>query len=263
MSRYTRFAQALVVVVVNDVAKRRRQIPRSRVVGSGRRALSGPSPTYITYLVAYLGYSSLTFNSERLPVRPLTLILVLAASLASSSVFAATLNVVGGQLLGASGVDVDGMLYNVEFLDGTCIGLYDGCDAIKDLTFETAAAALPASQGLLDQVILDGSGFFDSVTEYPRGCDALEYCILLSPYALVQAASVGRITQSALSELVIDVAALTDPDLVPAVGGGFDWRACGLSVDPNTAYCRCATQSRVRHRTFHGPRPNRRFAVEL
>jgi hypothetical protein len=36
------------------------------------------------------------------------------------------LNVVGGQLLGASNVDVGGNLFNVQFLDGTCIDLFDG-----------------------------------------------------------------------------------------------------------------------------------------
>ena len=37
--------------------------------------------------------------------------------LVASSTSAAVLNVVGGQLLGASSVDVGGNLYNVEFVD--------------------------------------------------------------------------------------------------------------------------------------------------
>ncbi len=69
--------------------------------------------------------------------------------LASSSASAATLNVSGGQLLGASGVIVDGSSYNVQFLDGTCISLYNGCDALSDFTFQTVAAVVLASQALL------------------------------------------------------------------------------------------------------------------
>lgn len=74
-------------------------------------------------------------------------------------------------LLGASGVDVDGTLYNVEFIDGTCIELYDGCDELADFTFQSFAAAQAASQGLLDQVFLDTPvGLFDSDPGLTNGC---------------------------------------------------------------------------------------------
>jgi hypothetical protein len=36
---------------------------------------------------------------------------------------AVTLNVIGGQLIGASNVLVDGSLYDVQFLEGSCIDL--------------------------------------------------------------------------------------------------------------------------------------------
>ena len=80
---------------------------------------------------------------------------LLALILSVSGASAATLNVVGGQLLGATGVVVDGSSYNVVFLDGTCINLYDGCDDVADFTFQTGAAALLASQALLDQVFVN------------------------------------------------------------------------------------------------------------
>jgi hypothetical protein len=80
----------------------------------------------------------------------LAIVLVLMAGGAQ----AATLNVVGGQLHGAFGVDVGGTLYNVEFLDGTCIALFNGCDAVSDFTFQSSALAAAASQALLDQVFL-------------------------------------------------------------------------------------------------------------
>ena len=52
----------------------------------------------------------------------------------------------------------DGNLYDVQFLDGSCISLFNGCDDVSDFTFQTQAAAILASQALLDQVLLDGGG---------------------------------------------------------------------------------------------------------
>ena len=106
--------------------------------------------------------------------------LVLSASGAS----AATLNVVGGQLLGASGVIVDGDSYNVEFLDGTCISLYSGCDSTSDFTFQSQAAANLASQALLDQVFLDGVDLFDSDPELTAGCQSTLLCAAHTPYGV-------------------------------------------------------------------------------
>ena len=91
--------------------------------------------------------------------------------LMASGAQAATLTVVGGQLMGASDVLVDGNLYDVQFLDGTCIGRYNGCDEDSDFTFQTQASALLASQALLDQVFLDGvDGLFDSDPSLTNGC---------------------------------------------------------------------------------------------
>ena len=102
--------------------------------------------------------------------------------LAASGSRAATLNVVGGELIGASNVDVGGNLYNVEFLDGTCVDLYNGCDDESDFTFNNSADAQAASQALLDQVFLDvAAGPFDTQPWLVRGCTAV-LCIVFTPY---------------------------------------------------------------------------------
>ena len=99
---------------------------------------------------------------------------------------AATFDVIGGQLFGASGVDVGGTLYDVEFLDGSCITLFNGCDDVSDFTFQTSLAASVASQALLDQVFLDGPlGNFDSSPNLTNGCSiglASTRCWSLTPY---------------------------------------------------------------------------------
>jgi len=103
--------------------------------------------------------------------------------LAANGAQAATLDVIGGQLYGASDVDVGGTLYDVEFVDGTCIVLFNGCDDATDFTFTDQASADLASQALLDQVFLDVSaGSFDSSPALAVGCDDLEVCGVLIPF---------------------------------------------------------------------------------
>ncbi len=99
----------------------------------------------------------------------------------ASGAQAVTLNVVGGQLMGASDVLVNGSLYDVQFLDGTCIDLYNGCDDVSDFTFQTNADAALASQALLDQVFLDvAAGAFDSVPSLTAGCENPSECKVLT-----------------------------------------------------------------------------------
>jgi hypothetical protein len=108
---------------------------------------------------------------------------------------AATLNVVGGQLMGASGVLVDGSLYDVQFLDGTCIDLYNGCDEASDFTFQTEASAVLASQALLDQVFLDGvDGLFDTSPQLTNGCNILESCHTITPLLTATTLLIGGVT---------------------------------------------------------------------
>ena len=100
---------------------------------------------------------------------------------------AATLIVDGasGELLGAEDVDVGGVLYDVDFLDGTCIALFDGCDASDDFAFTTQAAAEAAATALQSQVFIDGpDGNFDAMPTLTAGCEAPFGCIVHTPFAV-------------------------------------------------------------------------------
>lgn len=97
-----------------------------------------------------------------------------------------TLQVSGtGILLGAQDVSVNGTLYDVAFLDGTCVQLFSGCDSISDFTFTTAASTNAAAQALLDQVLTDGPlGNFDSLPSRINGCadnTGQGFCAILTP----------------------------------------------------------------------------------
>jgi hypothetical protein len=99
---------------------------------------------------------------------------------------AATLTIDSGQLTGATDVDVDGTLYDVAFVDGTCAALFDGCDSVDDFTFTTFETAAAASQALLDQVLIDTDDFlFDTRPNLTYGCFA-ESCATFTPFAFTR-----------------------------------------------------------------------------
>ena len=107
----------------------------------------------------------------------------LAGTLASQA-RAATLNIdAGGNLLGASNVDVGGSLYDVEFVDGFCATLFNGCDDLADFEFTTNADAILASTALLRQVFVDIviGPLFDSDPSLTVGC-ATTVCDTITPW---------------------------------------------------------------------------------
>jgi hypothetical protein len=116
------------------------------------------------------------------------LAVILGLSLATSVAHAAILDIRDGELFGAIGVDVNGVLYDVAFRDGTAIELYDGADENTDFPFTNpdnlndASLAVAASQALLDQVFVDSSlGAFDSTPNLTNGCGAPGGCSVNTP----------------------------------------------------------------------------------
>jgi hypothetical protein len=93
-------------------------------------------------------------------------------------------------LTGATDVNVGGTLYDVGFVDGTCVALFSGCDAISDFTFQTLADATAASQALLDQVFVNTGvngipfGNFDSDPALTQGCTFFGACFAITPYSV-------------------------------------------------------------------------------
>lgn len=99
---------------------------------------------------------------------------------------------------GATGVDVDGTLYDVAFLDGTCEGVFDGCDVASDFVFQNEASAALASQALLDQVFVGGTD-----PALALGCDEfLGSCLFFTPFALSEPDGFG---------VVVDLVAANAP----------------------------------------------------
>jgi hypothetical protein len=86
----------------------------------------------------------------------------------------------GGQLTGATGVVVNGVTYDVEFVDGTCSALFNSCDAVSDFTFQNSTDAAAAANALFAQVT---TGTFDTDPTLTFGCGATT-CFMVIPYGL-------------------------------------------------------------------------------
>lgn len=90
------------------------------------------------------------------------------------------------QLVGATGIEVGNEFYQVQFIDSSCILLFDNCDETSDFFFTDVQSAHAANLALLEQVLLDlPSGQFDSQPELTNGCYSLSRCSIVTPVGTV------------------------------------------------------------------------------
>lgn len=122
-------------------------------------------------------------------------LLFFALALVAMTANAVVLNVDGaGKLLGASGVQVNGTTYDVQFKDGRCSDLYGGCDAASDFIFNTQETARDASLALLSQVF-NAFPVYDLDPSLTNGCPPNFYsyyfgqmmgaCSILTPFKVM------------------------------------------------------------------------------
>ncbi len=173
-----------------------------------------------------------------------------AVGLAISSAHAAILNVSGGQLTGASGVVVSGVgTFDVEFVDGTCIALFNGCDnAADDFDFTDNADAAAAAQALLDQVFINSAlGSFDLDPEQTLGCVGVFRCLSFIPVSLSPDGSLGfagvadnqalEVNDQTLGlNFLPDTDTSTDPDNPPADTANFAIFTAVSSTPPDQSF---------------------------
>ena len=115
-----------------------------------------------------------------------------------------------GQLTGATGVDVGGTLYDVTFVDGSCITVFDGCNEASDFAFSDQATAELAAQALLDQVFIDGpAGNFDTDFSSIFGCGSPIFCDALVPF-LTRGSSFDAIRATNDEFEILDEISLSD-----------------------------------------------------
>lgn len=93
--------------------------------------------------------------------------LAIGLTIYSGISYAATLNLSNGILMGVTGVDVNGTLYDVAFKEGTCAQQFGGYASNSDFTFANPnndpTQINTAMIALLDQVFIDSPlGAFDT-----------------------------------------------------------------------------------------------------
>ena len=100
----------------------------------------------------------------------------------SSSAFAAPVLLVdgSGQVTGATGLFVQSGsfrgTFDVSFQDGSCIGLYNGCDSNAEDIFP-----IVPPHGAANAALLSLLGLFSDSPELIRGCESTSDCYITSP----------------------------------------------------------------------------------
>ena len=109
------------------------------------------------------------------------LIGLLVAGQAGLAMAATSLVFENGELIGAHGLAVGDQIYNVEFVDGSCVDLLNGCNEPSDFPFSDETSAHAASGTLA--ALLEREGW-DTMPGLIRGCE--DACSLLTPFGLIQ-----------------------------------------------------------------------------
>jgi hypothetical protein len=84
-----------------------------------------------------------------------------------------------GKLAGAKNLLVEGNLFDVSFVDGTCASVFSGCDSPLDFQFQDSFYGRAATQALFDQVL---TGIYDSDPTRTAGCSFSLACVVTTPF---------------------------------------------------------------------------------
>jgi hypothetical protein len=124
----------------------------------------------------------------------------------------AALIIESGQLIGATNVDVDGTLYNVEFIDSSCFTLLDGCNEIADFQFNTIDLAGSASEALL--ALFANNPVYGDTPALTRGCEHITSCFIWTFYW-------NEVTSLPHASIAINHGVNSQPDNITGTGNLF------------------------------------------
>ena len=136
-----------------------------------------------------------------------------------------------GRLVGATGLEINGSVFSVEFLGGTCVDVFGGCDDSSDFAFNTEADAAAAGQVLLDRVFVSSPlGVFDTDPSLTGSCTNLTLCPAVIPFDLTQDG------MDILTSTVLNFTAFAGTDSLASetIGIGIDVSISGFQQPPRT-----------------------------
>ncbi len=159
-----------------------------------------------------------------------TIYATLLLLLFTQSTQAASLVVNSNTIIGASGVNVNGILYDVAIGDGTCVSLFNGCDQSADFPFASSDDTINALQALLPLFQLPS---YKNSPESIAGCENTTFhCVVLTPHVLF--------TDTVFSRYLI-VRPDLQPDVPNNVGYLFD-EGYDLTTENQFTYARWTRQ---------------------
>jgi len=156
---------------------------------------------------------------------------VFVLGLFSSGIFAdPVLEIQTGQLVGATGVDVDGILYDVAFVEGSCVTLIAGCDGNGSFLFTQAGAVL-AAQALIDQIF--SLAPYTTNPSLISGCSSTVICYVITPFALVPGGvDIARVMVRALISEKVQILAAWNKNVSTGTLGKSVYAVWSLSAVP-------------------------------
>ena len=105
--------------------------------------------------------------------------LIVVVWLVASGARGQTLDIQANVLMGATDVQVGGTLYDVVFVDGTCIELFDGCDDVTDFVFTDIPSATLAANAI--EQLIEGYLPNDLDPALTNGCSSSTRCHIFTP----------------------------------------------------------------------------------
>ena len=118
-------------------------------------------------------------------LRTLTAVLFLILLPLHSSSAASLVTDSNNILIGATGINVNGSVYNVKIGDGTCAALFNGCDQNTDFLFQSQSTLESAFFAL--QQLIDNDARYATNPDSIAGCTNLAGCRILTPWSFVNA----------------------------------------------------------------------------
>ena len=107
-----------------------------------------------------------------------------ALSTSGNALGATLVTDINGQLLGVDGVDVNGTLYNVDFLEGSCYTFFSPCLSNDNLLFDISES-LDASWALKTQVFdVPEWSLYTSDPSKTFGCEDPFGCTIYTAYSI-------------------------------------------------------------------------------
>lgn len=169
------------------------------------------------------------------------LIVFLISSLISFNILAAPVFEYNsnGKLFSITNVAYENSVFNIDFVDGTCIEVFEGCDSEDDFPFP-GVSGYQASDFLLNELLTDRNGLFDQSPYLINGCTDPNLCVIYTPIKLyndgrILRASADNFSDESLDKVSGRISNRTHDKTILVNATWAKWSETAVSVDEPSA----------------------------